>query len=81
MAASIGIGEMTLWSDPLRALAETVRKETAFNKWRAQGRGSKPGYTWSEVDAARANGTLVLSGVVRDGSMCWRSGEAAGEQP
>jgi hypothetical protein len=23
--------------------------------------------------------TLIFSGMVRDGSMCWRSGEAAGE--
>jgi len=41
-------------------------------------RGSKTGYSWSRVDVAGSgDGTLSFSGVVRDGSMCWRSGEAA----
>jgi len=43
-------------------------------------RGSKMGYTWSRVDASRTDdGTLTFSGVVRDGSMCWFSSEAARE--
>ena len=34
----------------------------------APGRGSKPGYTWSRVDASRTDdGTLTFSGVVRLG--------------
>jgi hypothetical protein len=41
------------------------------------GRGSKTGYSWSRVDASRTDdGTLRFSVVVRDGSMCWRSGAA-----
>jgi len=44
------------------------------------GRGSKRGYSWSRVDVAGlGNGTLSFSGAVRDGSMCWRSSEAARE--
>ena len=42
------------------------------------GRGSKAGHTESRVGAVRTDdGTLMFSGAVRDGSMCWRSGEAA----
>ena len=34
----------------------------------------------SRVDASRTDdGTLTFSGAVQDGSMCWRSGEAARE--
>jgi hypothetical protein len=29
--------------------------------------------------AGPAGDTLIFSGVVRDGSMCWRGGETAGE--
>ncbi len=48
----------------------------------SHGRGSKTGYSWSRVDVAGSgDGTLTFSGAVRDGSMCGRSGEAAGERP
>ncbi len=41
-------------------------------------RGSNTGYSLSRVDVAGSgDGTLTFSGAVRDGSMCWRSGEAA----
>ncbi len=46
------------------------------------GRGSKPGYSWSRVDVAGSgDGILTFTVWVRDGSICWRSGEAAGERP
>jgi len=42
-------------------------------------RGSYTGYSLSRVDVAGSgDGTLTFSGAVRDGSTCWRSGEAAG---
>jgi hypothetical protein len=45
-------------------------------------RGSNPGHVRSWVDAAGPGGaTLIFSVVVRDGSMRWGSGDAAGEWP
>jgi hypothetical protein len=51
--------------------------------WRHDnGRGSNPRHARSCVDAAGRDGaTLIFSVVVRDGSMRWRSGDAAGEWP
>jgi len=47
-----------------------------------EGRGSKTGYSWSRVDVAGSvDGTLTFTVWVRDGSMCWRSGTAAGGRP
>ena len=41
-------------------------------------RGSKAGYSWSRLDVAGSgDATLMFSDAVRDGSMCWRSSEAA----
>ena len=57
--------------------AEREALQTEYDR-----RGSKPGYSWSRVDVAGSgDGTLSFSGAVRDGSMCWRSGEAARERP
>jgi len=67
---------ITLNGERRKAMADQI---TTASKWR---RGSKTGYSWSRVDVAGSgDGTLTFSGAVRDGSMCWRSGEAAGERP
>src|SRR4051794_25164716 len=66
---------------PGEHLFHQVRKRHQVRENR-HGRGSNPGHTGGWVDAAEADGaTLIFSAVVRDGSMRWRSGEAAGEWP
>ncbi len=53
------------------------RAAAAMAGW-GSGRGSNTGYSLSRVDGAGSgDGTLMFSGAVRDGSMCWRSSEVA----
>ena len=67
--------------DRMRGVREKPSAGVYVGGWTDKaGRGSKTGYSWSRVDVAGlGDGTLSFSGAVRDGSMCWRSGEAAGE--